>query len=242
MTAAPMYASQAVAFFAGAALVLLVLLLVLGSMATMEKGAVISRFEVDPGPGPRALSWEVEGALVVLLHRTGEAFPLEVPAKGTHIVNGGQWTLMAVSSSGARAYRKLTVVRTGAKDQGGLRRMGTLGAAFVLGLMGLASGCSGNVQQLRQPVIQRFAPDQVRITPTQGTVLRWTVEGASQLTLEPGGDVTGTAFRAIHPEASQSYVLTARSLDGLVDRARVDVEVVPVFAPPPLPAKEGDTP
>lgn len=222
------FPSTAAAFFGGAALVLLMLMLVMGATAPKHAQPVIPFFDVTPcksGSGQRLLAWETKGALVTLLHRTGEEHAWEVPAKGSRIVTGGRWALVAVAADGSRVTRSVVVSHV---INGKPSLKSAAGAVLALALVVLGNlGCSGNVQQLRQPRILSLKAEPAQVPLGDAALLTWATENAVRLTLEPGGDVTGKLQQRVHPLGSTTYVLTAYSADGLVDRRSLEV---PVYA------------
>lgn len=222
------FPNQGAAFAGGAALVLLIVMLLMGATAPKHVNPTIPLFQVNPtsnGQGPRVLVWETQGALVTLLHRTGEDHAQEVPAKGSRVVSGGRWTLYAVAADGSRVTRALVVPNQVNGSKPGVKISG-LSAALAFALLGLGNqACSGNVQQLREPRILSFKAEPSEVPQGQGAMLTWATDHAARVTLEPGGDVTGKTQQRVTPLGSQTYVLTAYSSDGLVDRRALEVRV-----------------
>lgn len=75
----------------------------------------------------------------------------------------------------------------------------------------------------RPPVISRFTAAAATIQRGRSTTLSWSVQGASQLTLSPGGPVTGSSL-TVAPEVSTIYTLTATNSAG-AELARTEVLV-----------------
>lgn len=76
------------------------------------------------------------------------------------------------------------------------------------------------------PSILAFAANPSAITSGQATTLSWTVNGASNLSIDNGvGDVTGALVKSVQPAATTTYTLTASNAGGSTT-ARVTVAVV----------------
>ncbi len=104
--------------------------------------------------------------------------------------------------------------------------------AVALGL-GLAAGCSGGggSSNPTRPVIESFAADSPTISLGQSTTLRWTVTGATSISIDHGiGAVTGNSV-AVTPTDSTTYTLTASGAGGTSSAAAtVTVNRPPVIS------------
>jgi hypothetical protein len=225
------------AFLLGMAFMLLLILLAGAAIAPdRPKAPVIRYLRATPSPAKAGeavvLCWETSEAVCAWLHEPGDQVGRRVPLRGELEVRDGaaRYVLSAIGAQGQVVTDHVAVPRVHHEVHAFAWIL-----APLLGMgLALALGCGGQrTRELVQPRIVTFAPDLPRLTSGQGTILRWGVEGAARLVLEPGGDVTGKDSLPITPDASASYVLTAWSRDGLVDRSRADVEVVHPMLPLP---------
>jgi len=94
------------------------------------------------------------------------------------------------------------------------RSVGLLGAlAFALGLSGCLTGAQHEVTPSR-PTIRSFTASPTSVAPGQASVLSWTVDGATGLSISPGlGAVTGTSV-TVRPLATTTYTLSATNEGG----------------------------
>jgi hypothetical protein len=65
-----------------------------------------------------------------------------------------------------------------------------------------------------EPRIIRFEATPTNIAPGESSTLSWTTEGASEVRISGLGIVNANGSRAVTPEQTTTYVLTARSSDG----------------------------
>jgi hypothetical protein len=94
-----------------------------------------------------------------------------------------------------------------------------------------ASGTPPPVQLA--PVVTNFAADAATVDAGQQGVLRWNVQGASNLTITPGvGDVTGKSSVSVDPAVTTAYTLTATDSQGHAVRASLTVNVNQAAAAP----------
>lgn len=86
--------------------------------------------------------------------------------------------------------------------------------------------------QASQPVIHLFETDITSVASGSAVELRWWVEGALEISIEPGiGSVAATQSRLVFPRSDTTYTLTARGLFGSAT-STCGVQVTPR---PPLP-------
>lgn len=215
------------AFLGGAGLASLVFLLLWFTVPPeLPAFPKILKFEFAPKPAapgePVFLTWNTENAIRVTLQATGDPTACEASKSGhLEITNPGefQWTLTLTGARGEQVQQTLTLERAGWARNAVAGCMLALAGIFAL-------GCGGTTRELIQPRILTFKADPPEVSNGLPTTLQWTVTGAARAIMEPGGDVTGKASLKVLPDASQSYVLTVWSADGLVDRGRVDVTVL----------------
>lgn len=215
------------AFLGGAGLASLVFLLLWFTVPPeLPAFPKILKFEFAPKPAapgePVFITWNTENAAVVHLQAVGDAQACLVSRSGHLEVTATQdyqWTLTVTGARGETVSQTLTLERAGWARKAM--------AGCLLALAGIfALGCGGTTRELIQPHILTFKADPPEVSNGLTTTLQWTVTGAARAIMEPGGDVTGKATLKVLPDASQSYVLTVWSADGLVDRGRVDVTVL----------------
>ena len=83
------------------------------------------------------------------------------------------------------------------------------------------------------PVINSFTAEPSTIEPGQASTLRWSISGATDMTIDHGvGAVQSQGQRQVFPRASTSYALTVRGPGGMDSRS-VTVEVSSAPPPPP---------
>jgi peptidoglycan-associated lipoprotein len=83
------------------------------------------------------------------------------------------------------------------------------------------------------PVIASFTAEPSTIEPGQASTLRWSISGATDMTIDHGvGAVQSQGMRQVFPRTSTSYALTARGPGGMDSRS---VTVTVSTAPPPPP-------
>jgi len=104
-----------------------------------------------------------------------------------------------------------------------LRRL-AWGVGLVWVAMGLVS-CGGGSSSAQAPVIQSFTASPSWVTAGGNATLRWSVTGASSLTLSSVGAVSGTST-PVTPGADTTYVLTATNQFGST-QAQVALSVFP---------------
>ncbi len=86
------------------------------------------------------------------------------------------------------------------------------------------------------PVINSFTAEPSTIEPGQSSTLRWSISGATDMTIDHGvGAVQSQGMRQVFPRASTSYALTVRGPGGMDSRS-VTVEVSSAPPPPPPPS------
>lgn len=92
----------------------------------------------------------------------------------------------------------------------------------------------------KAPVIVQFTAEPGSIERGQSATLRWSVNDATSVRIEPGlGDVNTNGNRAVYPSSSTTYKLTATGPGGSADAtASVNVTVPETAPPPPPPAKD----
>jgi hypothetical protein len=85
------------------------------------------------------------------------------------------------------------------------------------------------------PIITRFSANPEHISYGQTSLLRWTVQGANRVRIEPGiGDVPAAGNHAVTPTTTTTYELIAES-DCCVVTETVVVQVAGIFPPPYIP-------
>jgi peptidoglycan-associated lipoprotein len=83
------------------------------------------------------------------------------------------------------------------------------------------------------PVINSFTAEPSTIEPGQSSTLRWSISGATDMTIDHGvGAVQSQGQRQVSPRTSTSYALTVRGPGGMDSRS---VTVAVSSAPPPPP-------
>ncbi|HTC36654.1 MAG TPA: OmpA family protein [Bryobacteraceae bacterium] len=130
-----------------------------------------------------------------------------------------------------------------------------LGAVLLVALVMFAAGCKKKVPPPPPPpaptptatappppgapVINSFTAEPSTIEPGQSSTLRWSITGATDMTINNGvGAVQSQGQRQVFPRASTSYTLTVRGPGGMDSRS-VNVEV---SSPPPPPPPAPSTP
>lgn len=94
-----------------------------------------------------------------------------------------------------------------------------------------ACGGGGGGGSPPAPAISAFSASPAQVQPGQATMLSWTVQGASSLSISPGvGPVDGLTSRSVSPTTTTTYVLTATNASGSAT-ASTTVAV----QPPPYP-------
>ena len=76
------------------------------------------------------------------------------------------------------------------------------------------------------PDVATFTADAPQVTAGGSTVLRWSVAGATQVTLN-GAPVVATGTQTVSPTETTVYTLAARDAAGLTDQRQLTVRVVP---------------
>ncbi|MGA2215159.1 MAG: OmpA family protein [Bryobacteraceae bacterium] len=127
-----------------------------------------------------------------------------------------------------------------------------LGAVLLAGLVLFAVGCAKKAPPpppppppapaatapppAAAPVINSFTAEPSTIEPGQSSTLRWSISGATDMTIDHGvGAVQSQGMRQVFPRASTSYALTVRGPGGMDSRS-VTVEVSSAPPPPPAPS------
>jgi peptidoglycan-associated lipoprotein len=130
-----------------------------------------------------------------------------------------------------------------------------LGAVMLVALVMFAAGCAKKVPPPppppaptptatappppAAPVVNSFTAEPSTIEPGQSSTLRWSISGATDMTIDKGvGAVQSQGQRQVFPRASTSYTLTVRGPGGMDSRS-VNVQV---SAPPPPPPPAPSTP
>ncbi len=91
--------------------------------------------------------------------------------------------------------------------------------------------------QPKPPMVTLFEADPSTIERGQSSTLKWAVEGADSISIEPGiGTVQANGSRQVFPSSTTTYTLTANGPGG-TDRKTATVTVNPP-PPPPPPAPE----
>jgi hypothetical protein len=98
--------------------------------------------------------------------------------------------------------------------------------------LALAAGCNSSTPA---PVINSFSASPVSIVPGQSSTLAWSVSGATQIAIDNGVGVVGTASTSVRPTSTTSFTLSATSLGGSVT-ATVTVAVGSAVAAPTITA------
>ncbi|MBY0504752.1 MAG: hypothetical protein K2X03_12635 [Bryobacteraceae bacterium] len=92
-----------------------------------------------------------------------------------------------------------------------------------------------------RPVINSFMANPAYILPGQTSVLSWSVTGATSITIDPIGVVTGTTSRTVSPTQYTNYRMTATNAAGtttdMITLAVANISGPPAAPPPPA----GDT-
>lgn len=90
------------------------------------------------------------------------------------------------------------------------------------------------------PVISSFTAEPSTIQPGQSSTLRWSITGATDMSIDQGvGAIQSTGQRQVFPRSSTTYTLTARGPGGMDSRSvTVEVSTAP---PPPPPAPSTPT-
>ena len=112
-----------------------------------------------------------------------------------------------------------------------LRHRGAMAYQLLIVVVAGVGACGGGTPVARKlpPVISSFAASPSWVTIGQSATLRWTVDGATTVRIDPIGPVTGSNT-PVTPAADITYVLTASNQYGSVS-AQVPVAV---FPPPTL--------
>ncbi len=124
-------------------------------------------------------------------------------------------------------------------------------AALAVALMVAGTGCKKKIAAASTPappppVVKEtpkpkptiaFSGDPLSIVRGDAVTLRWTVQNADTVTIEPGvGTVAASGSRQVYPTTATTYVLRASGPGG-TETARVSVNVTaPTEAPPPPPS------
>jgi len=110
-----------------------------------------------------------------------------------------------------------------------IARVALRNCALALGV-GLVAGCSNSSGPSR-PVIESFAADSPTVGAGQSTTLRWSVTGATSISIDHGvGAVTGNSV-AVTPTDTTTYTLTAIGAGGTSNAtATVTVTRPPVIS------------
>lgn len=92
----------------------------------------------------------------------------------------------------------------------------------------------------KPPMITMFEAEPSTIERGQSSTLKWAVEGADTITIEPGiGSVSANGSRQVFPSSTTTYTLIARGPGGEARRtATVNVTAPPPPPPPPPVRKE----
>jgi peptidoglycan-associated lipoprotein len=124
-----------------------------------------------------------------------------------------------------------------------------LAALLLFALLLFAAGCAKKVPPpappppsapvaiapptVAAPVINSFTAEPSTIEPGQSSTLRWSISGATDMTIDHGvGAVQSQGQRQVFPRTSTSYALTVRGPGGMDSRS-VTVEVSTAPPPPP---------
>jgi peptidoglycan-associated lipoprotein len=128
-----------------------------------------------------------------------------------------------------------------------------LGALLLFTVLLFAAGCAKKVPppappppsapvaiappSVAAPVINSFTAEPSTIEPGQSSTLRWSISGATDMTIDHGvGAVQSQGQRQVFPRTSTSYALTVRGPGGMDSRSvTVEVSTAPP-PPPPAPA------
>ena len=100
-----------------------------------------------------------------------------------------------------------------------------------------ATGCDSHAPPPppAAPVINSFTAEPSTIEPGQSSTLRWSISGATDMTIDHGvGAVQSQGMRQVFPRTSTTYLLTVRGPGGMDSRS-VNVEVASAPPPPPPP-------
>jgi hypothetical protein len=93
--------------------------------------------------------------------------------------------------------------------------------ACLLALCGVAAA---NAQASAAPLIQWFVPAPSSIAAGTSTTLRWSVDGADSVRIDPGvGAVQSAGSMTVSPSATTTYTLTASNASGTVRKSQVVV-------------------
>ncbi len=85
------------------------------------------------------------------------------------------------------------------------------------------------------PVISSFTAEPTSIERGQSATLRWSISGATDMTVDQGlGAVQSSGSRSVYPSSTTTYTLTANGPGGS-DTKTVTIEVRVAQAPPPPP-------
>ena len=133
------------------------------------------------------LSWTVAGASKVSIDNgIGN-----VALMGSIAVSPGTttyYTLTATNSSGNTTARTLVVV----------------------------SGSAIPQQEANPPAILYYFADKNNINPGEGVTVYWSVSGATQIILEPGGIIGAQGNQTVYPSVTTVYTLTASNPNGII--------------------------
>jgi hypothetical protein len=93
--------------------------------------------------------------------------------------------------------------------------------------------CSGIACRPKPPAILVFNAAPNEITVGESTTLRWSIEGATAVSIDQGiGDVAATGLTKLSPNKTVAYTLTATNAGGTVSKS---VVISVGAAPPPTP-------
>jgi hypothetical protein len=180
-----------------------------GSVPTINSFAA-SAASVSPG-GSATLSWNVSNATTVIIDN----------GIGTVGVTGATAVTPAVTTT-----YTLTAVGTG-------------GAANQSVTVAVVGGAATTTPAGGLPFIQ-FSVNPTAITPRGTAVLTWNVTGATTVVIDNGiGPVPLSGSRAVSPDVSRTYVLTATNPNGS-NTSAVALAVAPAGSPGPGPAGDKD--
>ena len=89
-----------------------------------------------------------------------------------------------------------------------------------------------------KPVITSFYASPQSVVPGQSTVLKWSVSGATTLSIDQGVGVVYKTSKTIYPATTTIYTLTATNSAGSVALSTTVVVSAPPVPPPPPPSGE----
>jgi hypothetical protein len=107
--------------------------------------------------------------------------------------------------------------------------------ALILLAVMFTAGCNlANTNQ--PPLVNSFVADPPTIVPGGSSTLSWNVSGATNVIIDQGiGSVSLTGNRAVMPNVTSVYTLTATNAAGISVTATAQVIVTGTTAPPPTP-------